>query len=590
MKLPVCSIAFVLFFIFKPVEVLAGSWYVSVNGLSTNTGSFTSPWSITHAFSRPSTIVLPGDTIFLRGGNYLGHFISNLNGTALAPIMVKNYPNERAILIGNAVTIVDDVVLTINGAFSQFMGLEITTNTFNRISTGSSDPPPDIYTSNGVYIYGQSVKLINCIIHNCPRGGIGYWSSSLNAEVYGCLIFNNGYTNASRGHGPGLYVQNTDETKPKSLINSFVFNGFSMGIQFYSSSNDFLRGFIIDSCTLFNAGANGAGNQSRRPNLLAGGASENIPARIRNLTITNNVFYRDTTDNSPVSFMPYSSNRKNVELGSEHTGLRDKFVNFSNNLLYGDPTPLLLHKWDSGVFRNNILYAYKNNFALNRQLLEQINNAAPFSNWDSNRYYTNQPTYTTPFSFKTFADWKTLYKVDSNSTFSSTNPVLNYYFVRKNRYEPHKYYVTVQNYTGQNSVELPLVNAALNNVSYAVFDIQYSLKTPVDTGTFNGVSIPLNINLAAVAPITGTSPVAPRHTSKTLGTFIIEFYPENTTVKNGNWADPTVWASGQLPQYFNKVKINNNVTVTANAWCKSVIVKSGLLTVQPDVLINIGQQ
>ncbi|MES2773716.1 MAG: hypothetical protein V4722_06005 [Bacteroidota bacterium] len=592
MKRAVCVIVTLFLLSFLPARLLAGSWYVSVNGLTTNSGSFTSPWPISYGLSRPSTLVLPGDTVWLRGGVYLGHFSSGLSGTGVAPVVVRNYPNERAVLMGNSSTISDEVVLTINGQYSHFIGLEITTNASTRISAGSVDPPPDIYTANGVYIYGQSAKLINCSIHNCPRGGIGYWSTSLNAEVYGCFVFNNGYTNTSRGHGPGLYVQNSDEAQPKRLVNSFVFNGFSIGIQFYSSSSDFLRGFLIDSCTVFNSGANTASNQSRRMNLLAAGANASNNARVRNFTVTSSIFYRDTTDNTQASYMPYSSQRKNVELGTEDETLWDVNVKFNNNHLYGDPAPLLLHKWDSGSFRNNFIYAYKSNYLPNnaRQLIEQVNDSPPFANWDFNTYFTNQANVPNPFSEKTFAAWKSLYRVDSNSTHTNAHPAANYYFVRQNRYEPHKYYITVQNYTGQNIVPVPLINPAMANVSYAVFDVQYSLRTPVDTGTYTSSSIPVNMTLTAVAPLTGTSPVAPKHSSKTLGTFVIEFYPEFATVKAGNWNDPTVWATGKVPQYFNKVRVNHTLNVTANAWCKSVILKNAQTNVKPGVLINIGQQ
>ena len=590
MKIPVTTLKILLFFCLVPTWLFAGSWYVSVNGVSANTGSFTSPWPIAYALARPSTVVLPGDTIWIRGGTYLGHFTSSISGTASAPVTVRNYPNERVILMGNSIAVLNLVVLTINGQFSQFMGLEITTNATTRISSGSTDPPADIYTANGVYIYGQSAKLINCSVHNCPRGGIGYWSTSVNAEVYGCFIFNNGYTNTSRGHGPGLYVQNIDETKPKSLINSFIFNGFSIGIQFYSSSSDHIRGFTIDSCTVFNSGGNTAGNQNRRMNLLAAGANASNNARVRNLIVRNSVFYRDTTDNSSVINMPYSSQRKNVELGTEDETLWDVNVNFNNNLLYGDPTPLLLHRWDSGTFKNNFIYAYKSSYPLNRQLIEQLNNSAPFSNWDYNTYFTNQPAFTTPFSNKTFSDWKALYRVDSNSTFTSTAPQNNQYFTRQNRFEPHKYYITVQNYAGQNTVALPLLNSSFANASYAVFDVQNSFYVPVDTGTYNNETIALNMTLSAVVPLTGTSPVVPKHSSKTLGTFIIEFYPEYSTVKAGNWYDPSVWASGKVPQYFHRVKINHPIAITANAWCKSVILKNGQTNVKPGVLLNIGQQ
>ncbi|MEO7310443.1 MAG: right-handed parallel beta-helix repeat-containing protein [Chitinophagaceae bacterium] len=576
---------------FLPVASYANSWYASENGLSTNAGTFSNPWPLSYALNRPSTVIIPGDTLWIRGGTYKGVFTSNLYGSSISPVTVRNYPNERAVIMGNATAIVDEVVLTINGQFSQFIGLEITSNAPSRISAGITDPPADIYTATGVYVYGVSVKLINCIIHDCPRGGIGYWKNSLNAEVYGCVVYNNGYSNSLRGHGPNIYIQNNDETKPKSIVNSFVFNGFSVGLQFYSSSSDVLRGFMVDSCTVFNSGANAIPSQARRMNLLAGGANSSVSARVRNLTVTNSIFYRDTTDNSLSAFIPYSSFRKNVELGTEDEALWDVDVKFNNNLIYGDPTPLLLHRWDSGSFRNNFLYAYKSNTTLGQYLIEQPNNAAPFSNWNSNTYYTNLSTFTTPFGDKTFANWKEVYGVDSNSTFTNTAPVNNQYFVRQNRFEPHKYYVTVQNYTGQNSVNIPVADTGLTNTAYAVFDVQNSVRIAVDTGTFNGSFITVNMNLTAVAALTGTIPVAPKHSSKTLGTFIIEFYPEFKTKKAGNWADPSVWDIGQVPKYFNKVRINHAVSITANAACKSVVVgNNAQASLQAGVLLNVGQQ
>ncbi|MES2774817.1 MAG: hypothetical protein V4722_11570 [Bacteroidota bacterium] len=574
MRLPV--VAFMSLLCLLPGLVTAGSWYVAVNGLNTNPGTFTSPWPLGYALTRPSNIVLPGDTIWIRGGTYMGPFTSNISGSAVAPVWVRNFPHERPVLMGNAVAITDEVILTINGQFSYFMGLEVTTNATTRISTGNVDPPPDIYTATGVYIYGESVKLINCNIHDCQRGGIGFWKQALNAEVYGCMVFNNGYTNTSRGHGPGIYAQNNDETKPKSVVNSFIFNGFSLGIQFFTTSSDVLRGFTIDSSTVFNSGANTAANQQRRMNFLAGGSS----VRVRNLTVTNSVFYRDTTDNSQTSIIPYSSLRKNVELGTESEAVWDVNVNFNNNLLYGDPTPLLWHRWDTGSFRNNFIYAYKSNNTLNALLLEQPFAAAPITNWNFNTYRTNQPSNTSPFNNdKNFATWKSTYAVDSNSTYNNTHPDSNHYFVRQNRFEPHKYYVTVQNYTGNDTVALPLNNASLNGTSYAIFDVQNSIKAPVDTGNFGGETIPLKMNRTAVAPLTGTSPVVPKHSSKTLGTFIIEFYPPYTTVKNGNWADPTVWSGGKVPQYFNKVILAHSVTVTTKAWCHSIALNGGHFTI-----------
>ncbi len=72
----------------------------SPNGSPSGNGSINSPWDLQTALNQPST-VHPGDTIWLRGGTYVGHFTSNLNGTSSSPIIVRQYAGERATIDGN---------------------------------------------------------------------------------------------------------------------------------------------------------------------------------------------------------------------------------------------------------------------------------------------------------------------------------------------------------------------------------------------------------------------------------------------------------------------------------------------------------
>src|SRR5438128_1292946 len=69
----------------------AASFSASPSGSSSGTGSITSPWNLATALAQPAA-VHPGDTIWLRGGRYVGTFTAHLNGTATAPIKVRQYP------------------------------------------------------------------------------------------------------------------------------------------------------------------------------------------------------------------------------------------------------------------------------------------------------------------------------------------------------------------------------------------------------------------------------------------------------------------------------------------------------------------
>ena len=84
-------------------SVSAADFYVSPTGTTSTaqgTGTITNPWALQTGLSQPA-VVHPGDTIWLRGGTYTGNFTSYLTGTASQPIIVKQYPGERAKLDGN---------------------------------------------------------------------------------------------------------------------------------------------------------------------------------------------------------------------------------------------------------------------------------------------------------------------------------------------------------------------------------------------------------------------------------------------------------------------------------------------------------
>jgi hypothetical protein len=56
------------------------------------------------------------------------------------------------------------------------------------------------------------------------------------------------------------------------------------------------------------------------------------------------------------------------------------------------------------------------------------------------------------------------------------------------------------------------------------------------------------------------------------------------SVQNGNWNDPATWSTSAVPTAVSKVYVTHNVTVTANAVCKTVhVFKPG------NVIINTGR-
>ena len=124
--------------------LLATNFYVAPDGVPSGNGSREKPWDLATALAQPSA-VKPGDTIWLRGGTYRGHFTSTLKGGANKPVIVRQYGSERATLDGNDGT--NSVTLLVKGSDTWFWGFEITNSNTTRtlaavrMSSGTTTAP-----------------------------------------------------------------------------------------------------------------------------------------------------------------------------------------------------------------------------------------------------------------------------------------------------------------------------------------------------------------------------------------------------------------------------------------------------------------
>ncbi|MEY3283037.1 MAG: hypothetical protein RIR86_1050, partial [Acidobacteriota bacterium] len=199
-------------------------FYVAPEGRPNHPGTLNRPLDITTALSA-RTPARPGDTIWLRGGVHAAPqailfgteeptLVSTLTGTATAPIIVRQYPGERAIISGG---------IRVEGAWTWYRDFEI------------SNPSPQRHHKRpmGLHVFGPHTKFINLVIHD-NGNGIGFWQAAENAEIYGAIIYHNGWeeTNDYRGHGHGIYAQNLSGAKLISDVISF--NNYSSGMKAYS--------------------------------------------------------------------------------------------------------------------------------------------------------------------------------------------------------------------------------------------------------------------------------------------------------------------------------------------------------------------
>lgn len=134
--------------------------YVSPTGTPTGAGTIADPWDLATALSHPAP-VQPGDTIWLRGGTYRFQTVlfSVLTGTQAAPIIVRQYPGERATIDFDAPPAPIWNNLTLAGAWTWYWGFEVTNSHPVRFTE------PNI-RHGGVGIDGRGTRAINLIVHD----------------------------------------------------------------------------------------------------------------------------------------------------------------------------------------------------------------------------------------------------------------------------------------------------------------------------------------------------------------------------------------------------------------------------------------
>ena len=225
-------------------SVSAADFFASPSGTTSTapgTGTITNPWALQTALAQPAA-VHPGDTIWLRGGKYTGNFTSYLTGTALAPIKVRQYPGERATLDGNVNPAVlgtmAPALAVSNGGYVWFWGFEVMNSNPNRWNPTSGSNPPD-GRNRGIFMAVPGTKIINCVIHDTGQG-IESWQGAVNAELYGNVIYYNGWNAPDRGHGHGIYVNNfTGSSKliKHNILFDPAFPDGGLNMQAYGSSS-----------------------------------------------------------------------------------------------------------------------------------------------------------------------------------------------------------------------------------------------------------------------------------------------------------------------------------------------------------------
>jgi hypothetical protein len=176
--------------------------YASPTGSTGNTGTIGSPWPLSYACD--SSRLLPGDTLWVRGGTYntpgnsssTTHFyIADLLGTSGSPISIENYPGEVPVL---------NVNVTPNSGMTYAFGVMNSSCSYLTIKGLQLTGLPQTGTMAIAMLFTTSsnhITIENCNIHNV--GGVGFscnnstYVTYKNCDASYCLDPNNGFENAN---------------------------------------------------------------------------------------------------------------------------------------------------------------------------------------------------------------------------------------------------------------------------------------------------------------------------------------------------------------------------------------------------------
>jgi parallel beta-helix repeat protein len=454
-----------------PSPTALSGYYVAADGTASGDGSRARPWDLATALAGANGRIVAGDQIWLRGGIYPGVFRTALAGQPTRPIVIRQFPGERATIDGG---------LRVDGPDVIYWGFEIMQS--NPLANG---------TTPALLIYGARTKYINLVIHDAAQQGITFWDGADDAEVYGCLVYNNGL-NENKDHG--IYVHNSTGTK--LIEDNVFFNNLAYGIHAYAGpEDDYQRNIHVIGNVSFNNGSISA-LWTERVNLLIGAEVWGTGMR----AIDNMLYFSGSVGQN--MWIGYTAASGDVEV--------------RGNTVWGGATALTVGDWEAATVRDNTVGGSGVVVALNGPEPSRLT-------WSGNRYY-RAPT-AAAWSFAgvpvPLASWQQATGLATGEVAQATTPSTPQVVVRPNRYEPGRAHVVVYNWGGQSQVNVSVSQVLTVGQRYEVRNVQDPYGAPVARGTYTGGALSLPMGGVAPPPRLGRSTRTPPRTGPSFDAFVI---------------------------------------------------------------------
>jgi hypothetical protein len=429
---------------------------VAPAGTSAARGTRDDPWSLAWALAGAAGRVRPGDTVWLLDGVYPGtEFRTDLHGTAAARITFRQYPGVRATIDGR---------LLARGAYLDFWGFEIM----------QSDPlaHPEIQLLDARTDHG---RFINLVLHDANTHGVNFWTPGVDAELYGCIVYNNG-THENLDHG--TYVHN--DSGVKRIVDNVFFANYARGIQVYASAaNHALRNVHVEGNVSFNNGT--ISRRSTRVNLLI-----SARARTEGMTAVDNMlFFSDGTGS-------------NIRLGHYSPSFNGDVVVQDNYAAGGAVGLEMPVRWDRAAVEGNTWLG-------SGEMVRLANGrepAPPTLRWRDNRYGKDAgaPAWRVGTRRHDFAGFRRATGLGTDDQVLGPAPFTPRVFVRPNRYEAGRAHIVIYNWDRRPVVAVNVAGVLHPGDRYEVRNVQALFDPPLTRGTYTGAVATIDVPMQGVTP------------------------------------------------------------------------------------------
>jgi hypothetical protein len=453
----------------------APEFFVSPEGSPSGDGSFAKPWDLATALAGPPEVT-PGSTIWLRGGTYAdgpsfdAGYLSDLTGTADAPIVVRQYPGERATVTK---------FLLVRGAYTWYWGFEVVHTI------------PHVGYTFGINNRGPGTKLINLVVHDASASGILIGAEATNAEVYGSIVYNNGRTDK---FDHGIYCLSHTSAL---LRDNIVFDNWAVGIHCFAKPEHGPEAALQNIHLEGNASFNNSVWGVPREDILVGGW---FPAS--GIIIDQNYTYRTEFLNTEVADIGY-----NLVVNED--------VVLTGNYFAGGWAHI--GDWRSATVTGNTLF----NFTTGGMLW----NVGDLSGqtWSDNSFLGDSTAVAWRYGTTdaTFDGWRSLTGLANPGTYAGQAPTGVKIVVRPNQYEPGRANIIVYNWAQQSTVSVDVAGVLAPGDHYVVQHVEDFYGPPVASGIYTGGALELPmISIPPPTPLGTSGPPAPV-TGPTFNVFVL---------------------------------------------------------------------